>query len=177
MRTLRFVLMAWLLTSFLSLGGAGAHEAGSYEMNFENFINNADDLETAGYEVVAECRQVNGKLGPFSEVTFGSLHFHKNHNGNFELAENGWLTTLGIRSGAAEYVHHGKAVYPRTTLYDRNEWGEKLGSQAISDALSTVFMNVAGSGSFEIIARDDLPANYYRKYKVANKSVIEDCLF
>lgn len=177
MRNLRVVLLAWLLTSFLSLGVAGAHEPGSYEMNFENFIANADGLETTGYEVAAECHQLNGRFGPFSEVTFGSLHFHKNHNGNFELAENGWLTTLGIRSGAAEYVHHGKAIYPRTTLYDRNEWGEKLGARAISEALSTVFMNVASSGSFEIIAADGLPGNYYRKYKVVNKSVIEDCLF
>ena len=169
----------WLCLPVLSF----AHEPNSYEMTFQNFLNNTKNVKFEQREVTAICHQKNGVYGSYKEITFGSLHFHKTHDGLFELAENGWLSTFGIRSKSFELVSHEKAIYPRKTIGDEKyiitDDFEFLEIEPVnSPVLRKIFDEIAVDGKFEIIEGwSDGKDNVHTRYVVSNSELIAKCLF
>ena len=129
------------------------------------------------------CHKKNGVYGSYKEITFGSLHFHKTHEGLFELAENGWLSTFGIRSQSFELVSHEKAIYPRKTIGDEKyiitDDFELLEIEPVnSPVLEKIFNEIAVDGEFEIIEGwSDGKGNVHTRYVVSNSELIAKCLF
>jgi len=178
------LLLVLTTTVFLIGGKASAHPPESFEMSFDAWLGNFDNPSVVEPKVIAYCNSKNGVNGPYQEVDLGdSLHLHKNTKGEYEIAMNGWLNTLGIRSGDADYVSHRKPRYPR-----------RFG---IDPSLEQVFRNMGATGEFELIVEVNSikegtvwhqgrrrgalyessgdPAGSHAKVQISNPQIIREC--
>lgn len=175
-----------LIVPMIVLKPAYSHEPGSYDMTFSNWLKHATELETETINVTASCRE---SKGGYMEIDLGysGLHFHKKRNGGYDIAVNGWLNTLGIKSGTFNVIRHQKPSYPRTTL----EYG--YGRTDVAKELKSIFENISETGQFELIVEvnsmritgpslsvmvDSMgpPRNFHHTFIVSNPALIKECL-
>ena len=172
------LLLVLTTTVFLIGGEASAHPPESFEMSFDAWLGNFDNPSVGKPTVIAYCHSRNGVNGPYQEVDLGnSLHLHKNTKGEYEIAMNGWLNTLGIRSGDADYVSHSKPSLPRKV--------------ARHSSLEQVFRNMGATGEFELIVEVNSmryphgfgsfmeskgdPVGTHAKVQISNPQIIREC--
>ena len=179
-------ILSILSISLITIKSAFSHEPSSYGMTFSNWLKYATQLEVETINVTASCRE---SKGGYMEIDLGysGLHFHKKRNGGYDIAVNGWLNTLGIKSGTFNVIRHQKPSYPRTTLengYGRTDVAKKLKS---------IFENISKTGQFELIVEvnsmritgpslsvmvDSMgpPRNFHHTFIVSNPALIKECL-
>ena len=181
-------ILPFMLICLLISTTVNAHEPGTYDMTFDNWIKHHSNIQYRETKVNVMCMKQNGPNGPYKEMIIGNtLHFHKRlykpmNQYDSELVNigiSGWLNTFGVKSGDAEFVYHSKPSLPR--------------SQYTSPQIKNIIANISETGKFTyiyevnsmryqvgpfyIMGRSPEPSrSYHHSVIIGNPKVIQQCL-
>ena len=180
---LPFIFICLLISTTVN-----AHEPGTYDMTFDNWIKHHSNIQYRETKVNVMCIKQNGPNGPYKEIIIGNtLHFHKRlykpmNQYDSELLNigiSGWLNTFGVKSGDAEFVYHSKPSLPR--------------SQYTSPQMEDIIANISETGQFTYIyevnsmryrvgpfymmgSSSEPPRGYHHTVTIENPKIIQQCL-